>query len=158
MMPPMNHPQNLAALPGAWRGANRLWMGPDAPALESETTATVEALASGSALSIRYTWAYQGTPQDGLLVVRLAPASGSTGMVWIDSWHTGKDFMSCRSDGVSETRASALGSYAAPSGPDWGWRIAIECEAAGGFRLVMHNIHPEGQEMLAVEATYTRVS
>lgn len=148
----------LTALPGAWRGTNRLWMGPDAPALESETTAAVEAVAGGSSLSIHCTWAYEGTPQDGLLAVRLAPAAGSIGMVWIDSWHTGKDFMSCRAEEVHDARVSALGSYGAPPGPDWGWRIAIECDAEDAFRLVMHNIHPEGQEMLAVEATYKRVS
>jgi len=48
------------------------------------------------------------------------------------------------------------GSYAAPSGPDWSWEIAIE---PGGdensFRFVMVNITPEGERALAVEVIYS---
>jgi hypothetical protein len=49
-----------------------------------------------------------------------------------------------------------LGSYAAPPGPDWGWRIEIE-PAAGSWTLRMFNITPDGQEVLAVEATLSRI-
>ncbi len=45
------------------------------------------------------------------------------------------------------------GSYAAPSGPDWGWQITIE-PGQGSWRLVMHNVTPAGEAFLAVETVY----
>ena len=47
------------------------------------------------------------------------------------------------------------GTYAAPPGPDWGWRIEITPDE-GTLRVVMFNIWPEGKEALAVETVYTR--
>jgi hypothetical protein len=50
------------------------------------------------------------------------------------------------------------GTYAAPSGPDWGWRIDL-IPTAATLRVVMHNVFPAemgGQEAIAVEAEYSR--
>jgi hypothetical protein len=50
------------------------------------------------------------------------------------------------------------GSYAAPPGPDWGWRTDVTPNAER-LRVVMHNVWPEaqgGKEELAVEAVSTR--
>jgi len=44
------------------------------------------------------------------------------------------------------------GSYAAPPGPDWGWRTVIEIPDDDSFRMVMYNVSPEGKEELAVNA------
>lgn len=55
-------------------------------------------------------------------------------------------------DGV----ASVQGRYAAPPGPDWGWRITLTPSSDAAFVLRMFNITPDGTEMLAVEAPYTR--
>jgi hypothetical protein len=49
-----------------------------------------------------------------------------------------------------------LGSYAAPPGPDWGWRITIRSASPAEFQIVMHNISPDGQEDLAVQIDYAR--
>ena len=48
------------------------------------------------------------------------------------------------------------GSYAAPPGPDWGWRIAIRPGDGSALAIVMHNVTPGGEEAVAVEATYKR--
>jgi hypothetical protein len=49
------------------------------------------------------------------------------------------------------------GTYAAPPGPDWGWRIQIEAELQAGLLvLLMYNVHPDGKEDLAVQATHRR--
>lgn len=50
------------------------------------------------------------------------------------------------------------GTYAAPPGPDWGWRIDL-IPTAATLRIVLHNVFPAGmggQEAVAVEAEYTR--
>jgi hypothetical protein len=75
-------------------------------------------------------------------------------VVWVDSWHTGGRFMI--SEGSDEGGSiSVHTTYSAPPGPDWGWRTVIE-PGDGSFKIVMYNIMPEGQEMLAVEALYSR--
>ena len=50
---------------------------------------------------------------------------------------------------------SVLGSYEAPPDPDWGWRIEVVPEGKS-LRIIMHNISPDEQEVLAVRATYER--
>jgi hypothetical protein len=45
------------------------------------------------------------------------------------------------------------GSYPAPPGPDWGWRIDI---AAAPLRITHTNIDADGTEDLAVEGVYSR--
>lgn len=77
-------------------------------------------------------------------------------MVWIDSWHTGGQFMTFRGEARPEGSISALGSYSAPPGPDWGWRIVLAGQSDGEIRIRMYNISPEGDEALAVEAEYSR--
>jgi hypothetical protein len=57
---------------------------------------------------------------------------------------------------AAELESIAVGSYAAPPGPDWGWRIEIAAEQCKALRLVMFNIWPDGKEELAVEAAYVR--
>jgi hypothetical protein len=48
------------------------------------------------------------------------------------------------------------GSYAAPPGPNWGWRTVIETPDDDSLRIVMYNVSPEGKEDLAVDAVYRR--
>ncbi len=151
----MDTRKQLPELVGEWTGTNRLWLDPSALARESTTTATVERVAGGF-VSIRTTWEDEGRAHDGLLVVRLADDPGADTMVWVDSFHTGGAFMTFAGTAGDDGRVTARGSYAAPPGPDWGWRIAVEAESADGFRILMHNITPDGEEAPAVEAVFTR--
>jgi hypothetical protein len=50
------------------------------------------------------------------------------------------------------------GSYEAPPGPDWGWRIIITAPSDNQLQIVMYNCSPEGVEELAVQADYKRLS
>lgn len=140
---------------GEWSGTNQLWLMPGDPPRESETSASVTLAAGGGFALIRYAWADGGKPHDGVLLVRIAAAPGEASMVWIDSFHTGGNFMEFRGEADRDGRMSAGGSYAAPPGPDWGWRI----ELAGGdaeMQILMYNITPDGEEALAVDAKYNR--
>lgn len=150
-------PTDLRDLVGDWHGTNKLWVRPGEPMRESETRAAVALVAGSGYLSIRYTWSDKGEPQDGELLLRLAPDLGDTDMVWVDSWHQAPAFMPLRGVERSPEHRVALGSYAAGSGPPWGWRIAVTAEAADRFVLRMYNLTPDGAELLAVEAVYRRV-
>ena len=50
-----------------------------------------------------------------------------------------------------------LGSYEAPPGPDWGWRIIITNPSNNRLQIIMYNCSPEGVEELAVQADYKRI-
>lgn len=152
----MTIPIALAALTGQWQGTNKLWLSPNEPARESASTAEVTLAAQGKFATIRYTWTDQGQPQGGLLVLEQETQNHLVKAVWIDSWHMGDGFMLC--EGAFGPNGAVLlkGAYSAPPDPDWGWQIAVEPQAGDSFRIMMTNISPDGEKMLAVEAVYTR--
>lgn len=151
----MGVPTALQTLIGNWKAVNRLWLDPKEPARESATTATVSLAAQGRFLTIAYTWAEDG-PQDGLLVLGQANNSDAVNAAWVDSWHNGDKLMVCVGRLSAAGVASVKGSYPAPPGPDWGWRIVIEPQGNAAWRLAMYNLSPEGEAQLAVEANYAR--
>lgn len=144
----------LEALVGEWTGTNRLWFMPGTPAHESAATARVARVAGGF-LSLAITWAHDGVPQDGLLLLRPAP-EGPLAAVWVDSLHTQGAFMTFRGSADAADRWSGHGAYAAPDGPDWGWRLQLEPDGPDGFRLAMFNLPPGMGELLAVDARFRR--
>jgi len=140
---------------GEWRGTKRLYFSPPpAPAITSPTKLVVRQIAGESFLQFDYDWAYEGEKQSGTLLFGSDEEDVATA-AWVDSFHMSSKILSCT--GTAE-RASAtvLGSYEAPPGPDWGWRIIIRAVSSSEHQIVMHNISPEGQEDLAVQIDYTR--
>lgn len=74
---------------------------------------------------------------------------------WVDSWHMGHSRMELGGAADDPDKLSLRGAYAAPPGPDWGWRIDL-IPRDDGWRLVMYNITPDGVVEPAVEADYER--
>jgi len=146
----------LGNLAGQWTGTKKLWMMPGTPATECSSSAVIAPEAGGRAMAVRYTWESDGKPCEGLLLVRMATSPSDADLVWMDSWHQPELFLLCPATDDAESLIAGRGSYAAPPGPDWGWRIALQSQGPDDFRIVMHNITPDGQEALAVEAVYTR--
>ncbi|UCF18623.1 MAG: DUF1579 family protein [Gemmatimonadota bacterium] len=68
----------------------------------------------------------------------------------------GERVMACAGTADADGAIDVRGAYAAPPGPDWGWRIELRPGADRTLNLVMHNIHPDGGAMLAVETEYRR--
>ncbi len=152
----MSAPETLKKLIGNWSGSNRLWLSPQEPFRESETKARVATVAGGQFMTIQYTWADDSRPQEGLLLIGVEERPNLIHAVWIDSWHMGDKFMLCQGQITDNGNVSVAGLYAAPSAPDWGWRIEIKAGAMELFELAMYNISPEGSEALAVRASYQR--
>lgn len=146
-------PSILADLTGRWQGTNQLWLGPKEPVRKSIATAVCQPVAQGKFFELHYTWADDGQPQDGVLL--LSQNKEQLNAAWVDSWHMQDIMMPC-SGSAAEAAVSVQGSYAAPPGPDWGWRITVQPDSAEQFRLIMHNITPDGEEMMAVEAVFSR--
>lgn len=147
----MNGLQALTACAGEWRGNNRLQDPHANLADDSPATASVSPVLGGKFVRIDYTWARQDQPHEGSLLIGWEAKAGVASAYWADTWHNGDKVMACTGT-VDATGALAVqGSYAAPPGPDWGWRIRIEPQAARALRVVMHNLWPEGRADLAVE-------
>lgn len=151
---------------GEWTGANRLWMSPDDPPRESATTVSIAPAAGKGFVAMRYTWSFDGTDHDGLLIARNGAEPGGNDIAWVDSFHTGGQIMTFAGRADADGHVSTLGSYPAPPGPDWGWSIVLQAGEGGGeggdaeraeaLRIVMHNIPPGEDPQLAVEIECTR--
>ena len=150
--------EQLMRLEGDWIAVNRLWMMPGDPPIESECVTVVALATNRKFMHIAYTWEHDGQ-QEGLLLIGKAAKTDAVTAAWVDSWHNGDRLMSCQGEVTEEGELSARGSYPAPSGPDWGWRIVIQADDdPDHWTLVMYNITPDDEEQLAVEARFTRVS
>ena len=146
-----------SALVGEWLGTKQLYFSPPpAPAISSPSKLSVTPVAGGSFLQFNYDWTYEGETQTGVLLFGFDEENAASA-AWIDSFHMSSKIMfstGTAADGAVDLR----GTYAAPPGPDWGWRTAIRSVSANELQIVMHNVSPEGQEDLAVQIDYTRAA
>lgn len=152
----MSLPRSLEGAVGAWTGTNKLWFAPGSPAIESATTAEVALAAGGRFLGIRYDWTYEEKAQEGYILIGEDPTTGRCDCAWVDSFHNSDRLMPLTGPLTTSAALTARGSYPAPEGPDWGWRITIEHPTPDALIVRMHNIMPDGPEALAVEASYRR--
>jgi hypothetical protein len=143
------------ALIGEWSGTKQLYLEPPPAApLSSPSTLSVTAVAGGNFLQFSYNWTYEGEKQEGVLLFGCDEENAATA-AWVDSFHMSSKVWPCT--GTAADRSAELrGSYAAPPGPDWGWRITIRSVSPDKLTIVMDNISHEGQEDLAVQIDYTR--
>jgi hypothetical protein len=139
----------LADLLGTWTGTNRLRVMPTDPWVESAATATVARVADGAFLTIAYTWAESGAPQDGLLLLGDGPTLGHAVATWVDSWHQSPEWMVLRGE-VDDGPVHLEGRYS----PDALWRIHL-VPAAEHWTMTMDNVMP-GNDYPAVEVTFDR--
>ena len=145
----------LLAGAGRWRGTSTLHdpetRAPDA----APSTAIVTPVLAGRFVRLDYTWAYRGKPQEGSMLIGHVAESRLLTVHWIDTWHMSDRVMACQGPPNTTGVIDVLGSYAAPPGPDWGWRIVIT-PGQKTLGIVMYNISPEGREEPAVDASYAR--
>ena len=146
----------LLAAAGAWQGQSTLQDPHNNINEDSQSRLTVSPLLAGRFIRIDYDWAYKGKPQEGMLLLGFDQEANVVTGHWIDSWHQSNKVMVLAGKPTRPT-ISIRGSYAAPPGPDWGWKIEITPDRDQSLRLAMFNIWPEGKEELAVAAQYERV-
>lgn len=146
----------LLGLSGAWVGSNRLHdpftKAPD----DSPSLLAVTPVLGKRFVRLDYTWAYHDDPQEGSVLLGFEAETGTVTAQWIDTWHLGDRSMVLTGSGDDAGLLDLHGAYAAPPGPDWGWRLQI-LATDDVICLIMHNVSPKGVEALAVEASYSRV-
>jgi hypothetical protein len=148
----MNAVEALAACAGNWRATNTLQ---DPHAGRDDESPSAEVVSKdNTGVTLTFTWSYTGAPQQGPIVFTSDGAKFIA--IWTDTWHTGYKPMACT--GPIGDELSFRGSYPAPPGPDWGWRIDLVPET-DWMQMVMWNVWPVehgAREELAVEAMYAR--
>ena len=145
-------------LSGAWTGENILrlsWMTP--PEYVSKSELTAESAVGGKFLTVKYTWEYENTRHEGLLLLGFDAEKEIVNAAWVDSWHSSVKPL-ILSGNIGERVIDLRGTYAVPNHPDWGWRIALNNSAEDNLQIRMYNVSPEGAEDLAVSADYQRLS
>lgn len=146
----------LAACAGSWRGTNLLYYPPNEPPAASPSEMTVTPLLGGRFVRLAYTWAFGDQAHEGEMLVGHVPKESQASMHWIDTFHYGRKVLALTGATEDGAPLSVRGSYPAPPGPDWGWRITVETAEAGkALRIVMYNIEPDGPDDIAVEMAYT---
>lgn len=155
----MNVLDALSVCRGEWQGTNTLHDPTTGQPESSDSRLSVTPLLGNKFVRMDYTWVWQGKPQEGSLLVGFDSQADAVTACWIDSWHMGEKVLLCQGPRLDGPSLRVRGSYAAPPGPDWGWRIEITPDPTGELRIAMYNIWPDGvQEAVAVEASYTRIS
>ena len=145
---------HIEALIGNWMGPSTLFL--DEDRYESDSTADVRFVGQRKFIAFAYTWQWGDKPQDGLILIPTKLGPEPAVAPWLDSWHLQTEIMVCEATQDPEGIISLLGSYPAPPGPDWGWRIEVTSPVGGMFDLRMYNLTPPGQEVLAVHTQYRK--
>jgi hypothetical protein len=123
---------------------------------QSKSTLVVAPAAKGKFLTFTYTWSHEGREHEGLLLVGNQNEKHEATGAWVDSWHMSGGVWPCKGSVSDDGVVKLLGSYEAPPGPDWGWRIEISATDGRSLTLRMFNISPEGMEEPAVVAEYQK--
>lgn len=162
----------MAPFTGTWQGHNRLRFMPTDEYQESVSAATV-AVTARDYVTIEYTWAHEGQPQNGLLLLGSlqredpgatageappsdVPSGTGATAVWVDSFHAAPQWLTLSGNIDHDGVVRLACTYPAPEGPDWGWQIHIEPGHGNGGRITMHNLVPGHDPYQVVEATYRR--
>ena len=153
----MSAPKSLEKLVGQWSGTGALFQPWTTPSKSKyESTATIAPAALRKFITIAYKWAEGEKPQEGLLLLGCENKNEEVSCTWIDSWHMSDKTFLCKGKIDLAGVITLVGSYEAPPGPDWGWRTVIEPVSDDSFKILMYNITPDGEEMIAVENRYSR--
>lgn len=125
---------------GRFTGPNRLWFeGPEPERSQGSMVA--------SATKLAYAWSFRDKGQEGQ--IELFGLPGALRADWRDTWHAAKGMAL---HGLLEEGVIRLfGTYPAGDGPEWGWRIEIDCRDPEHLTLRMFNVAPDDGVSPAVD-------
>ncbi|HLO98003.1 MAG TPA: hypothetical protein VK171_05360 [Fimbriimonas sp.] len=149
-------PKFLLDSKGSWKGETQLhleWLPEDKRVQTSSTFLHVETDRDHKYAKIDYIWYYEGTRQEGTMIVCGSNKTGAYEIAWSDSWHQNTAVLHC----VGEVKGNSVkgkGSYKAGD-QVWGWTIEL-LTTEKGFGVKMENVTPDGKATWAVNSTYAR--
>lgn len=144
----------LLAWSGHYKGHAKVWLDPAAGPKEAPWEGVVEPILGGRFVRHTYRSQVDGQACAGEFTVCFN-GDGVFASSWVDSFHSGSDFLCCKSlDGVD---VNLLGDFSTgPGQPRWGWRIHVDDTKVGLLVIHMAIISPEGKESPGVEVRLER--
>ncbi|MBN1878780.1 DUF1579 family protein [bacterium] len=146
----------LSRSKGRWKGVKKLWLAPGKSCRECDITARVGESALGRSAVIDYEWTLEGERQQGHLMLNPDYGKGAVQAAWIDSFHMATGIMILKGEFTEHDTIDLIGSYPAPPGPDWRWRMIISA-SDNKLTLINYNVSPGGDEHLAIEVSLTHL-
>lgn len=149
----------LQRLAGNWEGKTRTWFEPGVLADESEMKGMIRPVLDGRFMMHEYSGSFNGKPFSGIAFYGYDLSSGKYQVAWVDSFHMGTAIMLSESSRGTEN-LDVTGSYSSSEEqPEiWGWRTEIDLEDEHTLIIKAYNITPDGQESMATETLYKRVT
>lgn len=149
----------LAQLAGNWAGTTQTWFEPGVLADESAMKGQIKPVLDGRFMLHEYSGSINGKPFTGMALYGYDLGSGKFQTAWIDSFHMGTGIMLSQSGPGAET-LDVTGSYIAgeEAAESWGWRTELAQPDENTLLIRAYNITPQGEESMATETVYKRVS
>jgi hypothetical protein len=147
----------LAKMEGNFKAKVKMFMGPDAPAEESEGTLHNEMIMDGRYLHGSFKGQMMGTPFEGVSLVGYDNQKKKWTSLWIDNMSTAIMIMEGEED-ASGKKVTYTGEFPCPvyGGAMTPFRQVFEWEDADNQRFEMYQTAPDGQEHKIMEIEYVR--
>lgn len=147
----------LQAMAGHYAGRTSTWLDPSKPPDVADEELHASAILGGRWVRLELLGSVDGKPHAGEMLLGYNGDAKEFELCWADSFHTAGALMmfkgAPREDGV----VAVTGSYAA--GPErWGWRNELSLTGDKDLTMRAFNISPAGEESIAVETHWKRVT
>lgn len=146
--------QRLQALCGHYTGEVKTWLDPDAAPDLSPGELHLQTILGGRWLRLAQAGAVAGVAHAGEMLLGFHADAAQYELSWVDSFHTGSSMMTSAGPLRADGLIAVTGSYQAGE-QRWGWRTEIDL--TDGLLLRAFNVFPTGEQVLAIEARWTRL-
>lgn len=150
-------PKSIHDAKGLWKGISRLnlpYLPEDQRVSESPSELHVDLDKHDAYATIAYTWAHDGKPQEGTMILAMDGGTKAVEIGWVDSWHQSAAVMHLKGKEEDGGAVRTKGDWAAGD-ETWGWSVDLDVND-GTLTLSMDVFTPKGEREWAVKATYKR--
>jgi hypothetical protein len=147
----------LQAMAGHYAGRTSTWLDPSKPPDVAEEELHASAILGGRWLRLELLGSVDGKPHAGEMLLGYNGDANEFELCWADSFHTAGALMmfkgAPREDGV----VAVTGSYGAGD-ERWGWRNELSLTGDKDLTMRAFNITPAGEESVALETHWKRLT
>ena len=155
-MTPGEEHELLARRAGSWNVRTKMFMTPDAEAVDMDATADSRMILGGRFLLEEFRGTLMEEPFEGMLVFGYNKLSDEFFGLWMDTWGTAVHSSSgTRGEDGAIRMVGSMKDVLTPEGR--AWRHVIRDEGSG-FVVELYDTLPDGTEWMVMHLTYTRRS